>query len=110
MINMVSYGKAWVPAERANDKFMMKIAMNPIVWDLDRCAEMLAHAIHAFDLHEEDLTSKKNVQKYLTRAAEFTCYDVDAFHYEYGPSDEELHRARTIIDHFFHFTAGEESE
>jgi len=71
---MVSYGKAWVPAERTNDTIMMKIAMDPIVWDLDRCAEMLVHMMHRYDL------------------------------------DEELHRARTIIDHFFHFTAGEESE
>ena len=107
---MVSYGKAWVPAERTNDTIMMKIAMDPIVWDLDRCAEMLVHMMHRYDLHEQVLTSKKNVQKYLKRAAEYTCYDVDAFHHEYSPSDEELHRARTIIDHFFHFTAGEESE
>ena len=107
---MVSYGKAWVPMERTNDKFMMKIAMDPIVWDLDKCAEMLAHSIYKYDLYEEEIDTKKKVQKYLTMAAEYTCYDVDAFHYEYSPSDEELHRARTIIDHFFHFTAGEESE
>lgn len=108
---MVSYGKAWVPMERTNDTIMMKIAMDPIVWDLDRCAEMLAHAIHRYDLHEEEIDTKKKVQKYLRLAAEYTCYDPNAFHYEYSPSDEELHRARTIIDHFFHFTTtGEESE
>lgn len=107
---MVSYGKAWVPAERTNDTIMMKIPMNPIVWDLDRCAEMLAHAIHRWDIYDEELETKKRVKQLLKRAAEYTSYDCDAFHYEYGPSDEELHRARTIIDHFFHFTAMEESE
>lgn len=106
----ISYGKAWVPAERTNDTIMMKIPMNPVVWDLDRCAEMLAHAIRRWDIYDEELESKKRVKQYLTRAAEYTCYNADAFHYEFSPSDEELHRARTIIDHFFHFTAGEESE
>ena len=109
MIKMVSYGRAWVPAERTNDTIMMKIPMNPVVWDLDRCAEMLAHAIHSWDIYDEELESKKRVKQLLTRAAEYTAYDVDAFHYEYSPSDEELHRARTIIDPFFHFTAEEES-
>jgi hypothetical protein len=107
---MVSYGRAWVPAERTNDTIMMKIPMNPVVWDLDRCAEMLAHAIYRWDIYDEELESKKRVKQCLKRAAEYTCYNADAFHYEYSPSDEELHHARTIIDHFFHFTAEEESE
>jgi len=106
----ISYGRAWVPAERTNDTIMMKIPMNPVVWDLDRCAEMLAHAIHRWDIYDEELESKKRVKQYLTRAAEYTAYNADEFHYEYSLSDEELHRARTIIDQFFHFTAGEESE